>query len=533
MKKVIKASIILWCAFFASGCSGDESMEAVPQEEEASRITLFIPGAEEVRVYSTATADENRIEDCFVVVFKDGYKNSEKVKVADIVANGEASALLPQLSIKFEAGDTVYVVCNTGRTALPANIASITANDINATFPPAKAYYFSGEALPMSGRTVWSPTASTVVTLMRAVAKVQVRLGETFSIGNLEYTYPYNNNMPWDPDFFKANLDLCGFAVGNYGGRSDILQPPSGLSRTLSDSTGLYGAFEKTIRLMQYATADEMAVYVSEYPYSTVDCEGDPIADNVFNDKRQYLLMIDRIDNNNVPGNDQGLLGTAGYWRLDFYDAASKKYLDIKRNHTYTFTINKIRSMPHISLGGNLTSSGLGILTLPELFQLFKEQSIDLSVLHTPGSNIEYTIEVKEDWANAVYSNGQYAILVSADTINDGNIHLPFYLKAYIPAGVDHTQIPTVAFGEYGEGELNIRDKDDWEMFSIGDPIKLYLNGVQFSGMERFPIDGTTNILTFDWNPSHLNASRLDNGSLYLRIGNIYKRIPIMLTATP
>jgi hypothetical protein len=46
-------------------------------------------------VYSTATADENRIEDCFVVVFRDGsYYNMEEIEVDKIMANGEASGFI-------------------------------------------------------------------------------------------------------------------------------------------------------------------------------------------------------------------------------------------------------------------------------------------------------------------------------------------------------------------------------------------------------------------------------------------------------
>jgi hypothetical protein len=213
MKKIIKAYLIICCILLASGCSNNEIIPEI-RDGEGSRIALFIPGADEVRVYSTATADGNRIKDCIVLTFKDGYKKSEIVNVLNIVANGEASALLPQLSFKIETGDTVYVICNTGLTALSADIASITANDINATFPPAEAYYFSGDALPMSGSTIWSPTASSTVTLTRAVAKVQIKLGESFSIGNLDtppyfdeaYRHQPNMVVPWDADFFKQHM---------------------------------------------------------------------------------------------------------------------------------------------------------------------------------------------------------------------------------------------------------------------------------------------------------------------------------------
>jgi hypothetical protein len=506
MKKII---VILWCAFLASGCSFDESIPAVPPGGEESRIALFIPGAEEVRVYSTATAAENRIEDCFVVVFRGGnFLAAEKVKVADIMANGEAAALLPQLSFKLATNDKVYVICNTGLDALPA---SITEGNINSKFPPEKPYYFSGEALPMSGYTVWSPTASSVVTLTRAVAKVQVQLGESFSVGNLE-SLPVFTYGTWDVDSFKENLNLCGFIAGNYAGRSDILQPSSDdLSQTLNTS-GIYFTYEKYIRLMQFATADSMAIYISEYPNGTTDRDGTTIPDDVFDVKRQYLLMIDRVENNTLGGAN----GLSGLWRLDFYDAVNKKYLDIKRNHTYTFTINRIRSMPYIS---PLAAAGFPILS-----DLFQMPGLDLSIM---ASNIEYTITVDDDWANRIYSNGQIAFAVSADTINNGNINLPFKIKVYRPAGFyDPAQTGTI---QVFDSELSLAG-------GTASAFTVYRNGISVTDYTNlpfpFPADGTTDILTFVFKPSHARASYFNDGDagLYIYLENIQKRIPIRLT---
>jgi hypothetical protein len=508
MEKVTRASIVLWCAIFASGCSVDERMEAVPQEEEASRIAIFIPGAEEVRVYSTATADENRIEDCFVVVFDQSgvFRTAEKIDVLDITNNGEATALLPQLStVKLNIDDRVYVLCNTGLSAAPTGIIE---SNINSKFPPAKDYYFSGEALPMSGSVRWSPTAASTVTLTRAVAKVQVRLGETFSVGNLE-SFPYLTLGVWDADFFKYNVRRCGFIAGNYAGRSDILQPSSGLSQTLSGNPSFF-TYEKYIRLMQFATADSMAIYISEYPNSTKDREGTTIPDDVFDVKRQYLFMLDRVDNN-ILGNDDGLVGL---WRLDFYDAANKKYLDIKRNHTYTFTINRIQSMPYI-----LPVGALGNSTLSGLFQI---PGLSLNV---PASNVEFTIEVKEEdnWANAIYSNGQYAVLLSAGTINDGNINLPFKIKVYTPAGID----------PLSNGSIAVYDSEQSPAGGTASAFTVYRNGSSVTDYANlpfeFPADGTTDVITFKFDHLHARASYFNDAGLYIYLGNISRKIPIRL----
>jgi hypothetical protein len=518
MEKFIKAGIIFCSVFFAFGCSLNESIPIVRNGEE-SRIKLFIPGADEVQVYSTATADENRIEDCFVVAFRGGVcQGAEMIDVAKIVANGQATALLPQLTtLEIKSNDKVYVLCNTGLNAVPGNMEYITENNI-IHFPTAKAYYFSGEALPMAGSVVWSPTTSTTVTLTRAVAKVQVQLGESFSMEHFDWSGPF---LPWDADDFRNNLDLCGFIVGNYAGASDIVQlSPSTLSRMPSSKSGYY-ATEKAIRPMQYATANNMAVYISEFPNRTVDCGDSPIdPPGVFNDKRQYLLMMDRIDDNNVPGGViRANTSLAGYWRLDFYDAAKKEYLDIKRNHTYTFTINRILSGPYIDRGGGQPLSAT--------FQ----SGVDINVWHLPGSNIEYSVAVSEDWANTISSNGQYALSVSADTINNGNINLPFKIKVHLSDDVDHDQIKPRF--------LVVSDSQGNTAGFAGSALEVYINGTIFPGgsftvfdvLPSFFIDGRTNILTFAWNPSGSGSQYFNDAALYIYLGNIQKKIPIRLTA--
>jgi hypothetical protein len=510
MAKVIKTCVILCCVYFVFSCS--DSYENIPVQGEGSQIQLFIPGASEVQVYSTATARENYIEDCFVVVFRGGsYYMTEKIDVSDIIANGEASALLPQLTtFKIEDGDRVYVICNTGLATVPAGITA--ESDINGKFPPAKAYYFSGEALPMSGSTTWSSSSSTTVILTRAVAKVQVRLGESFSMEGFDFAA----DMVWDMNVFLENINLCGFVVCNYAGKSDILQPSApALSQTKSDSTGFYGTYEKFIRLMQYATADSMAIYVSEYPNSTIDCEGNTINDDVFNEKRQYLLMMDRVVNNRPPGIAGAIVG---FWRLDFYDAASKKYLDIKRNHTYTFTINKIRSTPYLNepAGRSLSS-------------IFTVEPFEAVGMNLPGSNIEYTMEVEDDWANVIYSNGQYALLLSADTINDGNVDLPFYLKAHIPAGFDKDLIRMrIAI---------VRDREGWAGGLASTALELSINGTPVTvtytmaiNTPMFHADGTINTLRFNFDDLHPRAQYYDNANMYIYMGNIQRKVPIKLT---
>lgn len=58
------------------------------------------------------------------------------------------------------------------------------------------------------------------------------------------------------------------------------------------------------------------------------------------------------------------------YYRLDFWDKETGKYLDIVRNHAYRFNITKLKSKGYTSAQ---------------------------EAIQNPGSNIEYTITVSEN----------------------------------------------------------------------------------------------------------------------------------------
>ncbi|MDR2916313.1 MAG: hypothetical protein LBV74_16055 [Tannerella sp.] len=494
MKNYHFISCLLCVLFLLAGCSDDK--EKIVDRKENHRIQLFFSDMQEVQVYSTAAEPENYIEDCFVVTFSGGlYKKSEKIDVSGIVKNSMAAAILPQLSFDIDLGDKVYVICNTGLTALPAGIN--TESDIDDKFKPAKDYYFGGEALPMSGSIVWS-MSSYVVTLIRAVAKVQIKIGEGFNIGGDAF-YP---NAYWRIEDF--NESQCGFVIGNYGGKSNILQNASALSQNRSGLSAFYGTTseEKFIRFMQHAgSMDSTTIYISEYPNSTKDCEGNTIADDVFNEKRHFLLMLDKVssDGGSLLGN--GMVTSA--WRLDFYDVANKKYLDIKRNHHYIFTVNKIRSAPYLYWVPNNWA------TISTTFQG------DQEVWHNPGSNIEYTIYVQNNWVNATFSNGQYAVSASADTIRDANV--PFRLKVEVPPGVDLSQTTTHI--------LNIYNRLGQQVGNTGDELEVLGFPTPGTSGIDVPTDGTTLTLNFKVNDDQY----LDSAYMIVRVGNIYKKIMILL----
>ena len=328
--------------------------------------------------------------------------------------------------------------------------------------------------------------------LFRSVAKVQIKLGESFNIGGLE-------NVPEWYDFaVKYDERKSGFIIGNYGGKSNMLAS-GGLSQNISGQSAFYGTTSenKFIRFLQYADSEDyMTLYINEYPNSTKDSEGNTIANNVFNEKRCFLLMVDQISQgSSTLGN-----GTkTNAWRLDFYDPANKIYLDIKRNNHYTFVVNKIRSMPYVYNGTHTVSNAF---------------TGDQEAWHNPGSNIEYEVMVQENWATHNYSNGQYALSLSTDTIYSENTSLR--IKAQIPAGVDANKISTHVILTY--------DRNGQPIGQPGDNLEISGCTNHTTGIS-FPANGTITTLTFTVN----NYADLDSANMYIYLGNIYKRVFISL----
>jgi hypothetical protein len=217
--------------------------------------------------------------------------------------------------------------------------------------------------------------------MIRSVAKLQVQLGANLSDATGNF-----------------NAENVVYSLENYAA-SCYIQPPSGtlVGKLLpltppinySNSTGDHYFLQRTGSTLYNTT-----IYMFEFPTSTMSWEGDSFAETAFSRLRRHLLLR------------KGTQGVdATYYRLDFYDPLTKKFLDIIRNHHYLFTINSIRSEGYQN---------------------------DWEAQYAPGSNIEYTIEVR-DGANHITSNGQYAIVTSVDT-------------AYVEVPANTVKIATVRY---------------------------------------------------------------------------------------
>ena len=504
--------LVVLTTSFISGCS-DEAVIKLPKVRP--QIELLIPDIEEVFVYSDATERENFIESCFVLTFSNSgtFKESEQIDIGRIYRNGQATVLLPTLDIEMSVNDRIYVICNIDTTA-NLDMTGKLYTDINTVFYPEKDYYFGGEALPMSGSLIWSETNYTI-TMTRAVAKVTVQLGETFTVGVPDYVENKSHWGYWDIKNF--DVSKVGFIIGNYGGASNIIQNPSVLSNNLAQQSDPFYATTleaHVTRFIQYAQKErEMSLYISEYPTSTTTSDGQGTQDNEWHAQRQYILMMPNIfeDTDGIYYHDVNLENEFLAWRLDFYDVRNKKYLDIKRNHHYTFVVNRIGSLPYAAPDGGYKIDDFG-------------SDISAGDVHNAivnhGSNIEYDVYVTESWAHKNYSNGQYGLSISVDTIKD--LTVPFLLKIDIPVeyapGIpvgnnnpshnavyfyDHTGSPMVSTS------LEITDNyPSWFLPGTYPPYPINPSGMEFHFR----------------NPD--SQFLVNGGYLEIYYGNIYKRVP-------
>jgi hypothetical protein len=169
---------------------------------------------------------------------------------------------------------------------------------------------------------------------------------------------------------FSAETVTYKFHNGPKGG---YIQPSTTIQGI--PQTGDVTSIEYYLLLQNPAATEKNSnIYMYEFPSSNTTGLGASVDDSVFHRSRQFITLHKA----NAPNDTT-------YYRLDFYNPITKKFLDTKRNHHYLFTINKVRS------------EGYRTLSQAE---------------NNPGSNIEYTILINDGSTNVI-SNGQYAIVTN------------------------------------------------------------------------------------------------------------------------
>jgi len=404
MKRI---TLLILSIFYVTSCNNEVINDPdIPPENTMPQIELFMPDTETVKVYSTATTSENTIDTIWVLAFNSGGAKQwvEKIPGAKITQNGHASQLLPQLAHEPQLGSTIVCIANVDPNPDTTNVTYSTINDCFKL--DANGYYYGTELLPMYGEFLWTPSSGYTCVMRRAVAKIQVQMGTSVSIADSIGNFSAEN---------------VTYKIHN-GGKAGYIQPAATIQGYPDIS--LVSSRERYLLLQNSSiTEKETNIYLYEYPTSNTTCLGTSVNDTEFSSARQHITLHKA----NAPGDTT-------YYRLDFYNPITEKFLDTERNHHYLFTINKVRSEGYRTLG---------------------------QAQNNPGSNIEYIVEVN-DGATRCTSNGQYAIVTTdgLDTVvftasRDGNLFPVISARYQLPsqmssfgAGTRNTiEVQTVTLG--------------------------------------------------------------------------------------
>jgi hypothetical protein len=413
MKKI---SFLMAGALCLMSCNNETNIPDPETDSDEGRITLELADAT-VMTYSTADKSECTIDRLWVLEFNgEDLVHDTLILGAQIQGNGTATQMLPQLPFKPTNGNRIVIL---GFRAINnpyldiqfphPNRSSIKYSTINTYFPIKQNPFYlrGGMSSYMSGEIASWPGAYTCE-MTRPMAKIQVQLGENFS----DVTGNFNTeNVSWD-----AWHIVQGVYIRPVIPYHNSYAPPN---RHGTDHE--FGLLQK-----ENLPALDATCYIVEFPYSNTSTEDySSISDDVFDCYRACILI-----KKEVAGVD------TTFYRLDFYDPDTKKFIDVKRNHHYIFTINRVGSEGYAAY----TYTGTN-------------QFLEYGASYNPGSNIEYTVEIR-DGARHITSNGQYAIASSVDT-------------AYVAAPATDATVCTAryqlppeitALGEYTSNSITLTD---------------------------------------------------------------------------
>ncbi|MDR1154932.1 MAG: hypothetical protein LBL04_09470, partial [Bacteroidales bacterium] len=159
MKRIIFYLIGILCIV---ACNNEVIIHPGQEKDhtDGPSIELRMPDATRVSVYSSATGSEHAIDSIWVLEFNSTgtqLLNSQLIAGSEIINNGYATQLLPQLSFKPQSGSRIVCIANSdAKTSPHPDASSITLSNINTHFPLAlNGYYYGGKHLPMYGELVW------------------------------------------------------------------------------------------------------------------------------------------------------------------------------------------------------------------------------------------------------------------------------------------------------------------------------------------------------------------------------------------
>ena len=333
-------------------------------------LQLSIPDAELVQVRSVANESECKISGIQVFVYNDSHTSSPvyyqegTTDLSFLFGNGTASPTVTLKEYIPADKERIYVVCNlTNRSSVSGTgdflidetvseeqLRNYTSQGLISGISNLKD---GGQSIPMYGWMEWNEKAtSNVCLLTRCLAKITVDAAADLFSGKQVYWEWENLNY----SDFVLDSEYRGIYQGAINGAAT-----SGKYDLLSATTPVDGA----IGLVT-------TYYPLEYKHS-VYALGNVVDEKKFSQDRSMLLLtVQNPDGSNKE-----------YYRLDFWDKETGKYLDIVRNHAYRFNITKLKSKGYTSAQ---------------------------EAIQNPGSNIEYMITVSDKWTQGFNSNGQYLV---------------------------------------------------------------------------------------------------------------------------
>lgn len=364
-QQLMSVAFIGLIAMLAS-CVKDDSTHLV--DKSPAVITLKLTDTKDLVTRTAATSNERLIEDLYVLLLRKAtstapytYIAGERVDIANVVNNGQQTATLTT-SLPIRVGDKVVILANTKIAFLPALTTTHTEDDINAFFTSGlwhlnRTVIERGKGMPMSGVINSWATGGAVCNMKRSVAKIQVAVALGSGVTDSDLS----------AGFTGAALANVNWAVYNQPQEGNVYEADPLRIDIPAAVTFANGTLDLKV-------ADGLR-YLPEYPNAT-NAKGATVINNAFNANRTCVIVQTTVS------------GASGYYRIDLQSNGT--FLDIKRNHNYTVTINKVRSQ--------------GYTTIAE-------------ALANPPSNLEYVIDVVDNDTYIISSNGQYAIGVGSDDI--------------------------------------------------------------------------------------------------------------------
>ncbi|MFS2534286.1 hypothetical protein [Bacteroides ovatus] len=477
------------------GCNDDTEMENINSSQK-NVISLSIPDAELVQVRSVANESECRISGIQVFVYNDSHASSPvyyqegKADLSFLFGNGTASPTVTLREYIPADKERIYVVCNLtnrssasgagdfliNKTASEEQLRNYTSQGMMKGF---SALQSEGRTIPMYGWIEWNEKAtSNVCLLTRCLAKVTVDVEADLFSGKQVYWEWRNLNYS---DFtldseYKGGIYQGSINESGSSEKHDLLSATTPLDVT----KGLVTSY-----------------YPLEYEHS-IYALGNKVDKKTFSKNRAMLLLaVQNPDGSNKE-----------YYRLDFLDKETGEYLDIIRNHSYRFTIAKLKN---------------------------KGYDTELEAIQNPGSNIEYTVTVSDNWSRGYASNGQYLIKTDRENlklienaITDPVTMVKFELQPDDTGNVDFSGVTTRNVRVLNSDKKTLVPSSDLCLFYSIDNNNL----VQVKGTGGLPVNevnlpqGSDVYWIYCTVPE---SSSLKEGFLEITVGNIVKYIPFSI----